>query len=257
MTSLATSDNSPALFSKFGNWPLLLAALLLGGLAVSAESFWMDEASTATNASQPTLASWWHWLSTRAGSDTQMPFYMVYIWGWVKLFGCSEWGLRAANLPWLALGLLALPRRQAGFICALAASPFLWFYLNEARPYVMQISASLIVAGTLIRLSQGTNTIPAGANKAERRWVTFFCFGLVVLSGSSLLGMIWTAAALGALLLCLGWKQVWRLFRICWLPGSLTALLLVGLAGYYLWTLKNGNRAAQGTTGIRNILFIA
>ena len=59
------------------DWLWLVAVMLTGTLAISSQSFWMDEASTATIATQPTLASWWHVLSTGLGSDTQMPLYMI------------------------------------------------------------------------------------------------------------------------------------------------------------------------------------
>jgi uncharacterized membrane protein len=230
---------------------------MCGVTALTSQSFWMDEASTATIATQPTLTDWWRLLSHYTGSDTQMPFYMLCIWGWVKLWGCSEWGLRAANLPWLLLGLLALPRRQPGFVLALAASPFLWFYLNEARPYVMQIGASLMVAGALVRLMELPAVVPATAKNAERNWMVVFCFGLAVLSGSSLLGMFWSGAAVGAFLLLQGWHNSGRLLRASRLPCTLTALFLGGLGGYYLWTIRHGNSATPGSTGIANVFFIA
>jgi hypothetical protein len=231
-------------------------ALLTGMLAITGQSFWIDESSTATIASQPTLANWWSYLFTSVCSDTQMPLYMLYIWGWQKLFGCSEWILRASNLPWLLLGFLALPRRSAGVVLALAVSPFLWFYLNEARPYVMQISLSLLLAGAMTRFLASPDEVPDGADKREWIWWAAFCFGTVMLAGSSLLGMIWAGAAVMAWLLILGRRHSWRLIRAGWWFCSLSVLLLGGLAGYYLWTIHRGNAATPGSTGIKNVLFV-
>lgn len=241
------------------NHGLLTGLVLLWGVvAVTTQSFWMDEASAAMSATQPTLAGWWQYLSSHHGSDHQMPFYMLYLWGWVKVFGCTEWILRAANLPWLLAGWLALPRRlSTGVFLALASSSFLWFYLNEARPYVMQISSSLILAGALIRLLDP----PAGlAAKDEKKhecfWGGIFCLGLVLLSGSSMLGMIWATAAAGGLIAGLGARRAWRLVCAGWTFFLTAALILAGLSWYYFWTLQQGSRATPGTMGIKNILFI-
>ena len=51
-------------------------ALVVCGLAVSNQSFWIDEVNTAMRAGQPTPAKWWHAMVTLKGSDLQMPFYM-------------------------------------------------------------------------------------------------------------------------------------------------------------------------------------
>src|SRR3954469_20008194 len=82
-------------------------ALLFPLLALSRQSFWIDEAITGNAASQPSLTEWWRSLKTVNGSDVQMPFYMVYVWAWEKLFGRSELALRFANYPWFVLGQVA------------------------------------------------------------------------------------------------------------------------------------------------------
>ena len=238
------------------DWLWLVAVMLTGTLAISSQSFWMDEASTATIATQPTLASWWHVLSTGLGSDTQMPLYMIYVWGWVKIFGAAEWVLRASNLPWLLVGFLALPRRQPGFVLALALSPFLWYYLNEARPYVMQISASLLLGGALARLFEMPAVSAVPVRRGEGLWTMLFCCGLVTLSGSSMLGMLWAGAMVLVFPLLLGWSRALHLVRRAWLGCLLTAVSLGGLADYYLWTIHHGNGGTQGATGVANVVFI-
>src|SRR5208337_893874 len=114
----------------------------------------MDECATAIIALQPSFGAWRHCLMLDTGSNNQMPFYMFYVWAWEKIFDDSEWALRAANLPWLALGFLAVPRRQGLFLFTLATSSFLWYYLNEFRPYAMQISATLLMLGSIWRLAE-------------------------------------------------------------------------------------------------------
>lgn len=240
------------------NWERLfpaMVALVVGLAAISTQSFWMDEAVTALIAGQPSPAAWWRFLSLDGGSDTQMPFYMLYVWLWDKLFDSTEWWLRAANLPWLMLGFLAIPRRQIYFFLALAVSPFLWFYTNEARPYAMQVGAGLILIGSLWRLLE-LSPNPSRVESPGKFPVVGFCFGLIVLAGSSLLGMIWAGAMLAAALAVLGWPRAIHFARQNLPVLAVTALSLILLALFYLWSLKRGNHPTPGKTGISNVFFV-
>lgn len=234
-------------------FPVALA-ILTGVAAITTQGFWMDEASVGTIAGQSTLANWWQAMKADNGSTAQMPLYLLYAWGWEKIFGPNEWWLRLSNLPWLALGLLAIPRRQTAFLLLMVFSPFVWFYLNEFRPYVMQIGVGLLLLGTLWRLA-GTASAPDQPGRGEGVLLGLFCFGLVALSGSSLLGVIWAGAAGAAALLVLGWPRLLRLARQNALTLVIASLVLIALAGYYLWSLKCGNRATPGSTGVGNTLF--
>src|SRR5204863_234078 len=148
-------------------------------------SFWIDEALTAVKAMQPTFNSWWQAMAQEKASDLQMPLYMFYAWAYEKPFGSGEWALRLANLPWFLLGAVSFIRAfssrpgAAGFFhndqqhadegvhapClnrtwtgtlllsfSVLFSPFAWYYLDEARPYAMQIGAGLMIAAALFRL---------------------------------------------------------------------------------------------------------
>ena len=81
--------------------------------------------------------------------------------------------------------------------------------------------------------------------------------GLVVLSGSSLTGMVWAGAGLAALPTLLPWPRLVRLVKgsaFLWLAG---VWLLMLLGGYYLWTLNVGARAsAAATTTLGSALFV-
>ena len=238
---------------------LVLLLAIAGGFAVaiasiSAQSFWIDEAHTAWEASQPTLAQWWREIVAGKGSDLQMPFYMLYIWAWEKIFGHAEWWLRAANVPWLLVGLLALVRRRAEMLVVTIASPFVWYCLDEARPYAMQIATSLLVLAALCRLSETSG--PEFASE-ERTWFALLACGLVLLSGSSLLGMVWAGAAAGAALVAFPRARSWCLIRSHMLIVLAAMSFLIGLASYYLWTLKSGAHPYSGaSTDVRNILLV-
>jgi hypothetical protein len=265
--------------------------MLLGVAAINWQSFWIDEGITAMLACQRTIGGWWQALLNDRGSSTQMPLYMFYMWLWEKLCGHSEWAFRAANLPWLALALLALWRRRAFFVVAIVFSPFVWFYLNEARPYLMQVALALILIAALWRLSEIQPTrvsnrprppsrprprssadriedekeneeedersplVTPLVTSAERLWVACFALGLVLLAGSSLLGLLWDAAALACALAILGRNGLVRLARCCWRTVAVSALSLFALALFYLWSLRHGARATEGATGFANVLF--
>ena len=220
-------------------WPGVLA-LAVGSVAVSSQSFWIDETMTAKIASQATISEWWRSLSSSKFSDIQMPSYMFYVWAWAKIFGCSEWWLRASNVPWLVLGFLAIPRHQVYYLLALATSPFIWYYLDEARPYIMQISASLILLGSLWRWLELPDRNPDG--RREKILAGCFCFGLVALSSSSLLGMIWAAAGLGATMATQPWQRALSLVRRNLPLLAVTGLALGVLALFFLWSAKQGYR---------------
>jgi len=222
--------------------------------AISTQSFWIDEAHTAWEAIQPTLPQWWREMVADHGSNLQMPLYMLYTWAWEKIFGHSEWWMRAANIPWLLLGLLAVARRRPIWLVITIASPFAWYCMDEARPYAMQIGTSLLILAALGRLSEEP---PAVSPLEGRLWAGGLACGVVLLSGSSLLGMVWAGAALGAGLAALPWARSWEVIRSHWLVWLAAAPFLLGLGIFHLWTLKSGARAYSGaSTGARNILFI-
>lgn len=232
--------------------PLVLA-VAVGALAVTSQSFWLDECATGIIAVQPSPGAWWHCMLLDGGSNSQMPFYMFYVWLWEKVSDPTEWALRAANIPWLALGFLAVPRRQGIFLFTLAASPFIWYYLNEFRPYTMQVSSSLLMLGVVWRLAEA----PEKNDRRETILVAGFCAAAVLLAGSSLLGVIWMGAGTIAAATVLGWKRSWQLVRRCWPMFALTGLALLTLAGYYFFSLKQGHRAVLGSTSVGNALFVA
>ncbi len=157
-------------------------------LAISWQSFWIDEMDSTLAAQQPTLDAFWRDLLGKRGSVLQSPLYMIWIWGCGHIFGTSEVALRAVNLFWFLPGMLALmwslarhrSLQLATFLVA-ALSPFAWYYLNEARPYAMQTGTSLVVFASLLRLALNQDE-PA----REQLWVAGLCVGSLLLSASSM-----------------------------------------------------------------------
>ena len=93
-----------------GMLPLIAIASLLLGLSISNQSLWIDEGLTAWLASQHGLSGLFHAMRVASEATTQPlePAYHLYTWGWVKVFGVSEFALRASNIPFAVLFVSAL-----------------------------------------------------------------------------------------------------------------------------------------------------
>src|SRR5918992_355085 len=126
--------------------PAFLAVVALTAVAaglrfstLGAQSFWADEAAVA----EFTGVGFGEIYDSLA-QDVNAPFYYVVIWGWAKVFGSSEVGLRSlsaalgtATVPIaFAVGSALITRRAGLALAALTAvSPLLIWYSQEARSY--------------------------------------------------------------------------------------------------------------------------
>jgi len=213
-----------------------ILACMVACVAVSSQSLWVDEAQTALKAIPPTLHGWWDALDTEHNSNMQLPLYMLYIWGWARLFGVSEIALRAANIPWFFLGFFAIAhflRRHPGLRTAtlllFCLHPFVWYYLDEARPYIMQLSGALLVAGALFEALDQPPELSAG-------WWWLLGAGFTLLCGAGLLGAPWVVAVTILLLTLPAFRRsLGRTGR-----GALVFFLpVLGLlAAYFAWTAR-------------------
>ena len=125
-------------------------------LAITRQSLWIDEGFTIWFVSRTTFRSFFHSLIGPPPGDAQQLFYLSYMWGWVKIFGRSEVALRAANIPFflLLIGSAAWASRRLlhrPYLWVLfCLSPFVWFYLNEARPYAAVTAFSMVALVALL-----------------------------------------------------------------------------------------------------------
>lgn len=240
---------------------LVLAALILSLIAISSQSLWIDEANSAVKAVQPTWAGFVKLMESERGSDLQMPLYMASLWGWEKLVGQTEYALRAMNVPLFiaaiaaALWGLSISSGIRQWFCLWAVcSPMVWTYLDEARPYSLQFLSSTLVMVGLVNL--------AGClGRPQLRDAAFVFTGIVLLCGSSLMGVIYSFFFGLAFLAC--WLRREPLSSALrrpglWVMALLAALVLAGLGTYYLWTLKVGARASgAGKTNLLSMAFCA
>ncbi|MEO8617226.1 MAG: hypothetical protein ABI600_18960 [Luteolibacter sp.] len=224
---------------------LALASLAVGAAFISRQSFWMDEGGPAFKSLMPTLKDWWFMSMRLGGSDPQMPVYMFLLWIWEKFGATSEYAMRAVNLPWLVLTVLALKRvRFWPLVCL--TSPFVLYYVGELRPYAMQIAAGAMAAAALIKV--GSRSDENGFNGLH-----LTAGASLLLSCSSLTGAVWALGLwVGVLILkpkwiCQGgfWSQI--------IPWALGALVI---GAYYGFTLLQGFRAAgMQSSSILSVFF--
>ncbi len=247
-------------FSDIRRYSLfLLASLVTCALAITDQSLWIDEGNTAAKAIQASLSAWWTTFVSAKGSDLQMPGYMLFEWGWAKIFGSSEIALRASNIPLFVAGIWALAwgmsshrKRQTAVVFLALTNAFLWYYLSEARPYIVLFCFASLTAACLFRLLHATEDA-----LDSKSWFRLFCLGLFGLCLTSLIAVPW---ALGAMVAALYWSGPRALTRsILRFKGAFSlligALAILGL--YYLWTMKIGARASGvGRTGWSSVAFI-
>ena len=224
---------------------LTVVTIAVGLAAITHQSLWMDEGGTAFKALMPSLGEWWQMMQRLGISDMQMPAYLFLTWAWHQLGPVSEYALRAINLPWLVIAVLALSRvRWWPLVCL--TSPFVLYYVGELRPYALQIAAGAMAASALGRLIDARE-------RQDFTGLHAWCGACLLLAAISLTGAVWAAGvALGGLVL----RPEWLAKRRFWLKilPWLTAALAV--ASYYGYTLLQGYRAAAfADAGILNVFF--
>ena len=229
-------------------------------MAISSQSLWIDEANSAMKAISPSWSDFIARMSIERGSDLQMPGYMTALWLWVKAFGHSELALRALNAP-LYLGAISIVvfnlkaslRTRLFFVLFSSSSAFIWAYLDEARPYILQFSgASIAMVGLYnISISAYKNLQIADAILAT--------LGLIVLLAASL-STIFFVTLLGLTFLVL----LLRLMPLRMILSSkifstslvLAFLACIALVFYYHWTLIVGAKASSvGKTTPMSMIF--
>jgi mannosyltransferase len=141
----------PAVLAWVADRDLLLVVGLItlaAGLRFSTldlQSFWHDEAVTVDRVLKPNFGDM---LGTIGWSESTPPLYYVLAWGWSKLFGTGEVGLRSlsavlgtATVPVAFAAGAELTTRRVGLAAAalVAVNPMLVWYSQEARAYALLI----------------------------------------------------------------------------------------------------------------------
>lgn len=205
---------------------LLLAVVMISALAaffrlwdLNARNLWYDEAWVALAALQATPSE-----ALAAGASTP-PFYILTLWGLVKLLGGNEAVLRSLSFIFgLGTVLLFIPlaRRLAplpGWLLGtalMAASPIMVFYSKELKQY----SGDAFFAVLIILLAEGLM-----ARQGEKDWMALLLAGVIGLGFSH--ALVFSLPVAAAVL----WLKLPRCRRRLMLLGAFWA---AGFAAYYL-----------------------
>jgi hypothetical protein len=244
-----------------GRKPLSCATILPGALTglflalgITQQSLWIDESYVAWIVARDDPLSMYHDAITRQLGEPLMPFYILGQFFWTKAFGNSELVLRLANLPFAVLFAAAvtvlsvhLGRR---WVCLpLLVSPFLVFYMNEARPYLAVISLAAVATVALLLYAEG---------QGPPRALVALCLASCAL----VFGMhLYTAFFLGSLVLFAAFemlgspaqRQRWRRHWLKPVLVSLPFFLLVAV--YYAASFLAGSRGLKRPPSWKNLAF--
>ena len=226
-----TSENKALFWQR---WLLIVLGTLLLCLGVSGVSLWIDEGFSVQLADQTSLTAWARTLRAMRGSEPQMPGYLLYLWAWARIFGIGEWALRLANVPWAVMFTASLGWgaecvlniRRAWLIVCL--SPFLWFYMNEARPYAMVMGISMITTIAVVAYAMDPLRFP------HAPW--WAMVSLLVLWSIHMLTIV-LAPSLLLFIYAMRSVSIKQFMKHWLLPVVVTAPGFVCLAAYYLYTL--------------------
>jgi hypothetical protein len=191
--------------------------------ALGHQSFWYDEIAT-TGVLRPSLFGT---LGALPNTESTPPLYYVLAWGWSRVTGVNEVGLRSLSalagtatiaVAWAA-GREAVSERVGLFAAAIVAvNPMLIWYSQEARAYALLALAGAISFWLFLRACRDPTP------RALAAWAIACVFALlthyfaVFLIGAEALVLFWTRRAqLHAIALAL-------------LPTALVGLALLPLA---------------------------
>jgi len=236
---------------------LLSATVIVCLLGITNDSLWMDEGWCAWAASFSSVGPLVHdtMLNCR-DAIAQMPFYSFYVWAWAHIFGMGEVALRLSNAPLVLFLLFAMQAgsiklfgRRAGWMIV-AASPFLWFYVNEVRPYVAVMAFAAVASVSLLLYVDGPGS--------RRPWAPWLCLSSsFLLCGLHMLGVFLIPALIAGLVLSNGSRrEKWREALGDWSwPVMVFLPLFLCLGSYYAWTLWQDTHGVRGIPGVRNVAF--
>jgi len=245
-------------------WIAILACAGALVLAVTSVSLWIDEGFVVWVVSHPTLET-----AIRSASspyapspgDRQYPFYDLWLWAWSRLFGSSEYAMRAANMPFAVVYVLSLASasrlafgKRFTWI-PFAFVPFVWFYMNEIRPYMMLTALSTAATACVLIALFGTGR--------ARRFARRLAFPVLLCAWASHILAILLVPGLGLLTFCTR-RELDAGDRAAWRTAMLIAILpALAIATYYASTLSGGAASAEianndrGASPIASVLEIA
>lgn len=185
---------TPKLMQEYYGIPIIIMILTVVGAALrfyhlDFNSFWLDELSTYTY-STGTFSEMWAMMAT--GTDYNPPLFFFLEHFVIQIFGANEIGLRF--LPAL-FGTLVIPvmylvgkEFEDTYVGVIAAavftfSPFLIFYSQEARPYMLVLLLCAVLLWLFIRAmksEEGKDWIYVAIVAAIVVWTHFYAILFVL-----------------------------------------------------------------------------
>jgi hypothetical protein len=243
---------------KISRYALWLLVPLTFGLAITRQSLWIDEGYTVWFAAHRSPSSFFSALVGTPGSpgDPQLIFYLAYVWTWVKVFGQSELALRAANIPFAVLFVLTMGWasrhlfRELNLWALFCLSPFFWFYLNEARPYIALMTFAAVALVALLAY-----LLDRDKYRTLSPWICLIA--LLLASGSHILSaFLYPSLVVLACMAVSDDSNVRRNFVRDWSrPILFLAPAFVALAIFFLRTSRNGVNMGHGESGPSNLAY--
>jgi hypothetical protein len=184
----------------------LFSSVLVAILAISSGSLWGDELGTWFLTRADSIPDWWERFLSKPDSDTQIPLYHFFMYGWTSVAGTAAVAMRASNAGMFVIANLALlwpfrfrPNIALPLILMSSLSAPVWYYLNEIRPYIMLYMGACVMIGATIEM-MGSKEKPGSLGMIA------LCVGAVISSGSTVIGIVWAASV--ALFLLAYWLAV-------------------------------------------------
>ena len=235
----------------------LVVAAIIGIVAISNDSFWIDEGGTGYTTMQPTISAWWNSMLWERNSNMQLPLYLLVLWAWGQCFGLGEWTLRMFNLPCFLLIVLATwlafrhDRRIFVFsFLFLSSSAYVWFYLDQARPYAFLLAASMFLFGAVYQFWR--------TQEWSLGWIWWFTCASLVVAATSIIGYEWVGFSIITIWYVGGRNLPSRFVRE--FPTAFITLVvgLTTIGTYYIWSLRFGADVPKfGRNGfIMDVLFV-
>lgn len=231
-----------------------LLAVLVPLIAIDGRSFWIDEFGTWLITQHTGIREWTFAFVNHPYSDGQMPLYHFYMFWWVKAFGGSELAMRLANLPSFAILCIAIglapvsARLRLIWLAVIALHAFLWYYLNEARPYLLLLAGSALACVATMRLF---GDAPSQSAKRPLAFdLALFVVGSTLMVGGSILGALWV----GSTLLAIGYVargnigDLWRAGLTIWPVILVCGAISAAILGVALHSFAVGARATQNAS---------
>ena len=239
---------------KFEDFFIFLFLAILCFISVDSWSLWVDEAITAEMYSVKSFTDLLNQFQTRIGSEVQMPGWIVFMWGWCKVFGNGEYALRSSNFVFIGLLLLYVYRliwaknisiKEASILKIVLflsiCNPFILYNMNEARCNIPIFVFSFIAILSLWYFLKTGN---------KKDWYVCLTSFIIGYTFNMLVGFL-----LFSLLFIIWIKTNWRVFfRQQYKSLLIAAIPFVLFSIYYLVTIFfNQKGGMKEMPGIGNI----